>query len=750
MAIGEEILSIKINIKHPKKFKAHRYGWGFVIDSLIKFHSSKGILFDDFIDITFGYRNIENIENRSIPYKCPWIGVLHHPPKICPWYEDKYKNNIDIHNFLNSVEFLISLEKCEGIIVLSNYLKEYLLKNFQQFKNIPIINIKHPTGPPELKWDFNKFKKSSSAYGTKILNIGYFLRNMTSIYFLKSNRKLDKYLLPSDIRYGLQNLSREINFKKLKLDKNSIKILNWQDHSFYDKLLEQSISFLDLYDTSCNNAVIESVIRETPLIVNNHPAVKEYVGEDYPLLFDDIKETHNMINNDLIYEAHEYLTKYNQNRHLTTEYFLYDFVKKITDITNISAYSRKKIKKQNNTETIVKTCSNNFKHRHGWPWVTNEIYQKFDRSIEGSNHNKIYINNFVDHVFKKDAAPKTVNINNNIYGVFRGYNLFPYNNTELLSIENSYYSWKNNAWELEKSNQNLQSIIEVNSINNYKTHEWIGFLHNPVNMPSWFDYGQNINSLLQNEDFISCLKNCKKLFVFSNKLKRDLNNIFKQNNIAFNKIQFIHHPIPDPIKTFNYKQYIRQNKTNIIQIGYWLRKMNSIWNLKTKHNQNKIWLYGDKFAAEMFKAECSATNISKLKNSEVDSVVESIRNSKNAQVKNVSISSLSSSDYDKIKQTSICFIDLYDTSANNTILECLSSGTPILVNQNEAVLDYLTKDYPLFYTDLDHAYSLMCDRNQILAAHEYLLDRFNALKNKLSIDTFLNTLKLEINKICKK
>jgi hypothetical protein len=154
-------MSLKINIKNPHNFTAHRSGWKYAMDSISKFHSTKGVLFDDFLDITFGYSNGKNINDGVIPYKQPWIGVLHHPPRICPWYEEKYRNSIDIHNFLNSTEFLVSLNKCLGIIVLSDYLKLYLETNFTQFDSIPIVSLKHPTESPKLYWNFDKYKKSA-------------------------------------------------------------------------------------------------------------------------------------------------------------------------------------------------------------------------------------------------------------------------------------------------------------------------------------------------------------------------------------------------------------------------------------------------------------------------------------------------------------------------------------------------------------------------------------------------------------
>lgn len=472
--IGIGKMSLEINIQNPKTFKAHRSGWGFVIQKLMSLHNSSGIYFDDFLDITFGYNRNKNIDKKNIPYKKPWMGVIHHPPNICPWYEQSYRTRIDIHTFLNEPEFLISLEKCEGLIVLSNYLKKYLYDNFQQLKKIPIIVVKHPTEPGELEWSFDKFKKASSAYGLKILNIGYFLRNMTSIYHLKSNRKLDKYLMPSDMRYGLNNLSLELKYKNLSyIDKNSIKILNWQENSFYDKLLEQSLVFLDLYDTSCNNAIIESIIRGTPLLINKHPAIEEYLGSDYPLYYNNIQETSNLINYDTIYEAHKYLinNKNNQFKYLNSEYFLDDFKSQINYITSKQKISSKIYKKQN---TRILTQPSLLKHRYGWPYVTEQLssfYKKHNNKLN-KNCDKLVINNFLEHTFKNDS--KTIIFNNKKYIVNRGYNLFTGLNSDIIYIDNKYYIWNKNNWIPYNNHKFISELCDMNRVSTYKNNPWIG------------------------------------------------------------------------------------------------------------------------------------------------------------------------------------------------------------------------------------------------------------------------------------
>ena len=62
-----------------------------------------------------------------------------------------------------------------------------------------------------------------------------------------------------------------------------------------NKLLEKNIVFIDLYDSAANNTVLECIIRNTPLIVNRTPGVVEYLGEDYPLYFDNLDEVDGLL-----------------------------------------------------------------------------------------------------------------------------------------------------------------------------------------------------------------------------------------------------------------------------------------------------------------------------------------------------------------------------------------------------------------------------------------------------------------------
>ncbi|NBP58529.1 hypothetical protein EBU71_18740, partial [bacterium] len=101
----------------------------------------------------------------------------------------------------------------------------------------------------------------------------------------------------------------------------------------FDKLLSQNIVFIYVIDASVINTLLECIARNTPIIINNHPAVTELLGADYPLYIQDkctVAEMNHRIhmllsNPKTILKAHRYLCKLDKKKyHINT--FIQQFV----------------------------------------------------------------------------------------------------------------------------------------------------------------------------------------------------------------------------------------------------------------------------------------------------------------------------------------------------------------------------------------------------------------------------------------
>lgn len=330
-AYGEMI--IKTNLNNPSgkinlnsynqiSFYSHRSGWDFVLKNLMKYNNENGVIFDGFMENTFCWRRNDNINNGVIPYKKPWVGFLHNPPNMKLWFSE---NNSYPQFILFDNYFRESLKHCRGIYVLSEYFKKYLM---HYIPNVRINVLYHPTEIPDAKFDYQKFIANSEK---KVVNIGWWQRKLYSIFLLNAKNKIR--LLPNNrCKETIFRLSKiELDIENIKLTKdqiNSVKMVDHLENDEYDQLLTENVVFLDLYDSSANNAIIECIARGTPILVNKHPAVIEYLGEDYPFYFDTYEEASIKLNDyDLIRKTNQYLMEYSFRKNITIETFINDFEK---------------------------------------------------------------------------------------------------------------------------------------------------------------------------------------------------------------------------------------------------------------------------------------------------------------------------------------------------------------------------------------------------------------------------------------
>lgn len=244
------------------------------------------------------------------------------------------------------------------------------------------------------------------------------------------------------------------------------------------------------------------------------------------------------------------------------------------------------------------------------------------------------------------------------------------------------------------------------------TKKWSGFLHNVIDYP--IEYPEKyknkifpLSSLVKNYYFLDKLESCDKIFVFTKQIE---NFLIKET--SFKNVKSIIHPIPDFI--FAQKKWTKKyNK--ILHIGQQLRKYHSFLDLKTELNKIIIKpLFGDYDLIEMRKYS---------KNSNTVSIINQVSINK----------------YFELLSKSIVFLDLYDAAACNTVLECIALNIPILIRKIEGVMEYLGKDYPFYFENLNEANYKLSNSNLILRTHNYISEMN---KERYSINNFLkNTIK---------
>jgi len=319
----------KIDLKSQPIFSSHRSGWRYAIEAIEELHSPNGILFDGFLEKNFAWEYSSSKKKELIPYKDPWVGVFHNPLDIPEWF----LSDFSLRKLINKGEFQDSLSNCKGIYTLSTSLANEL----SSLIDVPINSLLHPTETPRVVFDYNKFLNNSEK---KVITVGWWLRKLNSIYSLPlcANSPYSKVRLLTYTKNRPRKTIDELMRKEreeedlfmygstpVEYEENTLDMNRLSDEA-YDDLLSKNIIFLDLYKSSANNALIESITRTTPVLINRLPSTEEYLGEDYPFYFESLEEAaKKALDLDLVKETHEYLKSYTVREKLSAENFRKSF-----------------------------------------------------------------------------------------------------------------------------------------------------------------------------------------------------------------------------------------------------------------------------------------------------------------------------------------------------------------------------------------------------------------------------------------
>jgi hypothetical protein len=250
--------------------------------------------------------------------------------------------------------------------------------------------------------------------------------------------------------------------------------------------------------------------------------------------------------------------------------------------------------------------------------------------------------------------------------------------------------------------------------------EWIGIIHVPFDAPVWFDSRNSPEHIFQTQLWTDSLPFCKGLICFTEELQKDVQEWYP-NLPALS----VPHPTElNDLKPFDFTAY--QRFPRIVQVGDWLRKLQSVYQLHTESHQKLILI-------KPCTREYMRREIEVFGDYRNDSVTE--------------LEFVSNQEYDSLLSSSVVLCLLYATAANNVVIECIARGTPILINPLPSVIEYLGEDYPLYVKDIYEAETLLKKENKIKAASHYLLKRqkyidlsFQGWLEKIARSDFYNNL----------
>jgi len=221
--------------------------------------------------------------------------------------------------------FKKSLPALRGCIALSEHLGRWLRAKLQ----LPTLVVKHPTEFPETQFSMERYRAQAPR---KLVQVGWYLRNIRAIYQVPASPGIEKiHLFPQAgwIKRALRRVDKHSPFRG-RDQYEPVTVHDRLPDEQYDDLLAQSVVFMELFGSSANNAVVEAMARCTPLCINRHPAVVEYLGAAYPLFYDNIGEVPALLTDDNVELAHEYLKSLDR-----TELSVTHFVTAIQDFLNL-------------------------------------------------------------------------------------------------------------------------------------------------------------------------------------------------------------------------------------------------------------------------------------------------------------------------------------------------------------------------------------------------------------------------------
>ena len=287
--------------------------------------------------------------------------------------------------------------------------------------------------------------------------------------------------------------------------------------------------------------------------------------------------------------------------------------------------------------------------------------------------------------------------------------------------------------------------------------DWIGFIHH-----TYSDYDNSFNciELFKEPLFIESLRTCKCLIVMTEYLTTQIKTSLLKLNIINVDVVTIVHPTEFGESLFDWDLFMNNKNRKVVQIGNWLRDVFSIYRvtlpessiitqksiLQNKNSENYFP------PTDLLDTLYNTLNTQNITNNSIDICRNSFSNmhmkglyncivdmEKSVQV----ISYLDNTEYDKLLCDNIVFLNLVDASACNTLIECITRNTPIIINPLPAVVELLGEDYPLYYNNYYDVSKILDNQDIIKQAHIYL-SKMN--KKSYSINAFIESLSSVIKK----
>jgi hypothetical protein len=338
--------------------KLHRFGWSSVYETLmgsgLVTPNANALWLDLYLDQTFHWQRDTLVDAGVLPYRQPWAGFVHHT-FMRGYNSHDLPNNS--WNLLQHPVFQQSLDTCVALCVLSRYLCDLLTKQLHLLglRHIPVLYVPHPLPKVSEGSRFNLSLFHAKTPRT-VVQIGAWYRDLRALFDLTlPSETFQKVALcgprmtgeyadtldfmslgdgpstssssPSSMPSVSQSTPPASSWSTPIVSRSAtgsvtglptlfqgVHLQTEMADAAYDTLLQSSVLFVRLVDASAVNTVLEAIRYGTPLFVNRHPAVEEYLGPDFPGYYETLTEASEKIQDAGVVEA---VARYLQQRDAT-------------------------------------------------------------------------------------------------------------------------------------------------------------------------------------------------------------------------------------------------------------------------------------------------------------------------------------------------------------------------------------------------------------------------------------------------
>ena len=209
-----------------------------------------------------------------------------------------------------------SSKHLRGAIAFSEYLGGFL----RQHLDVPVEVVKLPSEIPQQQWSETAYLQAPRK---KLAQTGWYLRNTRAIYQTPDLPEYEKWRSASPAAWTTEydrGVSEYWARRGDRREYGSVTEDEYLSDDQYDQLLSSCVVLTELFEASANNVIVECIARNTPILINRHPAAVEYLTPDYPLFFEDLEQAPELLAPERVIAAHRFL-KGMKKDWLSGEYF---------------------------------------------------------------------------------------------------------------------------------------------------------------------------------------------------------------------------------------------------------------------------------------------------------------------------------------------------------------------------------------------------------------------------------------------